>query len=74
MWLVIQRPVFSSTMGEVQNRDAVLHERLAIRRHARVEPADARSLRAGVVDRHTPFEVVAGEQRVRPEADTADSP
>src|ERR1700722_17291407 len=52
--------------------NAVLHERLAILRHACEEPADAE--RRSIVDRHAPFEVIAGEQRIRPEADTSDRP
>src|SRR6185312_14432578 len=58
--------------GRIPVRDAVLQVRLALLRHAGEEPADAE--RIGVVDRHTPFEVIAGEQHVGPQADPTNGP
>ena len=56
----------------VPGRNAGLHVGFAILWHAREEPADTE--RGGVIDRHTPFEVIAGEQCIRPQADAADRP
>ena len=53
-------------------RDAVLHIRLALLRHAAEMPHDAE--RVLVIDRHAELDMVAGEQPVRPQADAADRP
>ncbi len=52
--------------------NALLHVRLALRGHAAEEPADRK--RGGVVHRNAPLEVVAGEERVRPQAHAPDRP
>ena len=71
-WLVIQRPVRGSAIGPCQVGIAVLHIGLALVRHAAEMPGDAE--RVLVVDRHAELDVVAGEERVRPQADAADRP
>src|SRR5215510_9223154 len=53
-------------------RDAVLRERLHLVRHPVEEPADAQHVL--VVDGHSPFEVAAGEETVRPQAGAPDGP
>src|SRR6202034_1972897 len=47
--------------------DLVLHERLAIFRHAAEAPGDAESV--FVVDRNAPLEMIAGEKSVGPKTD-----
>src|SRR3954463_10205729 len=53
-------------------RHAVLHVRLATRRHANEEPRHRQ--RVLVIHRHAPFEVAAEIEAVRPQRDAADGP
>src|SRR6185312_2570280 len=56
----------------VPGRDRVLDVRLAVLRHAREEPRHRQ--RVVIVDRHAPFEMIAGEEGVGPQTDAADAP
>src|ERR1700751_53701 len=53
-------------------RDAVLHIRLALPRHAAEMVHDAQ--RVLVIDRHPELDMITGEQSVRPQADATDRP
>src|SRR5690606_29977251 len=53
-------------------RDALLHVRVALARHAVERPGDAE--RVLVVDRHAPLEMVAEAEDVRPQREAARGP
>ena len=72
MWLEIQPPFACVAHRSVPGRDLALHVRLALLGDAGEGPRHAQ--RVLVVDGHAPFEVVAGEQRVGPQADAAGGP
>src|SRR5690242_6452125 len=58
--------------GTVLRRHALLNIRFALFGHPREGPGDAQ--RVSVVDRYAPLEVIAGEQRVGPQAHAAGGP